>query len=121
VPQLAAIPTVLPWVSVEPQLEMIDRDPKGLGWIVASGESGRPRARARLFDTAWARVLRDRCRAAGVPFFMKQLGSVAVDAARPISTRHYSGADPEEWPEDLRVREYPAPLPATRAAWPSRR
>jgi protein gp37 len=107
VPRLAEIPTVVPWVSVEPQLALIDRDPKGLGWVVIGGESGKPRKKARPYDAQWARVLRDRCRAAGVSFFMKQLGSVAADRGRPLTTRHYAGADPEEWPADLRVREYP--------------
>jgi protein gp37 len=111
VPLLKAIPTVVPWVSVEPQLELIDRDPKGLGWIVVGGESGKPRSKARSYDAQWGRVMRDHCRAASVPFFMKQLGSFAVDGNRPLPTKHYAGADPEEWPADLRVREYPAEAP----------
>ena len=109
VPLLAKIPSEVPWVSVEPQLELIDRDPKGLGWIVIGGESGKPRSRARAFDAEWARVWRDRCKSARVPFFMKQLGSRATDHARPMTTAHYAGADPEEWPADIRVREYPTP------------
>jgi protein gp37 len=111
VPLLKAIPTVVPWVSVEPQLELIDRDPKGLGWIVVGGESGKPRSKARSYDAQWGRVMRDHCRADSVPFFMKQLGSFAADGNRPLPTKHYAGADPEEWPADLRVREYPAEVP----------
>jgi hypothetical protein len=67
------------------------------------------------------RVLRDRCRAARVPFFMKQLGSLAVAHGRIWPPQHYAGADPEEWPRDLRVREHPVPSPATNAAQPYRR
>ena len=111
VPLLKDIPTVVPWVSVEPQLELIDRDPRGLDWIVVGGESGKPRSKARSYDAQWGRVMRDHCRAASVPFFMKQLGSFAVDGNRPLPTKHYAGADPEEWPADLRVREYPAAAP----------
>jgi protein gp37 len=111
VPLLKDIPTVVPWVSVEPQLELIDRDPEGLGWIVVGGESGKPRSKARSYDAQWGRVMRDHCRAAGVPFFMKQLGSCASDGGQPLATKHYAGADPEEWPADLRVREYPPQAP----------
>jgi protein gp37 len=107
VPELAELPTTVPWVSVEPQLELIDRDPKGLGWIVVGGESGRPRMQARRFDIDWCRVMRERCRAAGTPFFMKQVGSIAMDGKQPFPTKHIAGADPEEWPADIRVREYP--------------
>jgi protein gp37 len=107
VPLLAGIPTEISWVSVEPQLEAIDRAPKGLGWMVIGGESGKPRTRARAFDAQWARLLIERCQAAGVPILMKQLGSVTADRGRPLLTKHYAGADPEEWPSDIRVREYP--------------
>jgi protein gp37 len=108
IPLLRKIPNALPWVSVEPQLELIDREPKGLGWIVVGGESARPRSKARSFDIAWTRVMRDRCKKAGVPFFNKQLGSVAYERSVVFPTKHYAGADPEEWPADIRVREYPA-------------
>ena len=70
----------------------------------------------------WAESLRDECAEAGVPFFLKQLGALPVDAnldgdltrgvvdmqmncRRAISDR--KGANMSEWPEDLRVREMP--------------
>ena len=62
-------------------------------WVIAGGESG---AGARPMDPAWARSIRDQCAAAGVPFFMKQLGGVR-------DKLH----DPAGWPEDLRVQEFP--------------
>ena len=50
------------------------------------------------------------CRAAGVPCFIKQLGSYVVHGrvqdAR-IRLRDRKGGDPKEWPSDLRVREFP--------------
>jgi protein gp37 len=46
----------------------------GLDWVVAGGESG-PDARPMHPD--WARVLRDQCAAAGVPFLLKQWGEWA--------------------------------------------
>lgn len=42
-----------------------------LDWIIAGGESG-PHARPAHPD--WFRQVRDQCKAAGVPFFMKQWG-----------------------------------------------
>lgn len=80
----------------------------GIHWVICGGESG---ANARPFDVAWARSLRDRCKAAGVPFFAKQLGSKpmrgVLGEGDPITIKHKKGGDPTEWPEDLRVRELP--------------
>jgi protein gp37 len=42
-----------------------------LDWVVVGGESG---SNARPMNPAWARSLRDQCRAAGVAFFFKQWG-----------------------------------------------
>jgi hypothetical protein len=103
-----------------------------LDWVVVGGESG---PGARPFDVAWARQTIAQCRAAGVPAFCKQLGAVPyiLDvggvAADPekwpphvrfkrleadgcphlfrVILRDRKGGDPEEWPRDLRVREYP--------------
>ena len=41
----------------------------GLGWIVAGGESGPER---REFKVEWAESVYEQCKAAGVPFWMKQ-------------------------------------------------
>ncbi|MGE0227790.1 MAG: DUF5131 family protein [Dehalococcoidia bacterium] len=144
IPWLLDTPTAVRFLSCEPLLGAVDlmsipylisgyTEPPyddRIDWVIAGGESGQ---HARLMDLAWARSLRDQCAAAGVPFFMKQLGS------RPTSTgwdgaastlwppddfglegpwrregesyfrklRNSHGADPEEWPEDLRVRQWP--------------
>lgn len=58
----------------------------GIDWIICGGESG-PGARPMHPD--WARLLRDQCATAGVPFFMKQMTKKA------------------EIPGDLQVREFP--------------
>ena len=44
---------------------------KGIDWVIAGGESGH---HARPMHPDWARVIRDQCQAAGVPFFFKQWG-----------------------------------------------
>ena len=74
---------------------------------MVAGESGRPRLQARTFNIRWCRVVRYRCNVAGTPFFMKQIGSRAVNGLRPYTTRYLAGADPAEWPADIRAREYP--------------
>lgn len=92
----------------------------GISWIVVGGESG---AGARPFNVAWARDTVRQCREEGVACFVKQLGAQPVGewGARrlPIfdERRHHwvlgdpKGGDPEEWPEDLRVREFPSVSP----------
>ncbi len=96
-----------------------------LNWLIFGGESG---AKARPCDVAWARSVVAQCKAAGVACFVKQLGARpipltpmrlpsfdAVTGRRHrgwIEDGHHAisdpaGADPSEWPEDLRVREFP--------------
>ncbi len=83
-----------------------------LEWIIVGGESTQGAGKARPFDLAWARSTIAQCRAAGVPAFVKQLGSHPVEDVRlhgfaPWSIKDRAGADPAEWPEDLRVQECP--------------
>lgn len=110
IPALLATPAAVRGVSCEPLLGGVDLGAsgflthdefdRGIDWVIVGGESG---PGARPMEIAWARSLRDQCAAAGVPFFMKQLGSVAArDYGAPGK-----GDDPVRWPSDLRVREYP--------------
>jgi protein gp37 len=88
------------FLSVEPQLAPVDLTaPVATGgtvqgvlldqvdWVINGGESGPGK---RPFNTDWARQIRDDCKAAGVPFFFKQVDKVA------------------QIPADLMVREFPA-------------
>jgi protein gp37 len=89
-------------------------------WLIVGGESG---PGARPFDVAWARSVVRQCREAGVACFVKQLGRhprcpdsdrngsevLPGGALQPVLLLSDSkGGDPSEWPEDLRVREFPA-------------
>jgi protein gp37 len=93
-------------VSVEPQLEIIDlrQHLPELDWVIQGGESG---SDARPFDVAWARQMRDYCQAAGVHYFLKQLGSNPCIEGKPLRFDDQHGGDWSEWPEDLRIREVP--------------
>lgn len=127
VPALLGTPAAVRWISAEPLLGSVDLgqvwnfcpkhdrpgqadgwgfcvncpDMRGLDWIVAGGESG---PGARPMRSEWAESLRDQCARAGVPFFMKQAGTVL---ARSWECADRKGGDPSEWPIEL-PREYPA-------------
>ena len=91
-------------------------DGQRINWIIVGGESG---PNARPFDVAWARSTIEQCRAAGVACFVKQVGAHPWDGpgslwgADPtmrsgaIRLSDRAGADPSEWPDDLRVQEFP--------------
>ncbi len=78
---------------------------RALDWAIVGGESG---PGARPFDIAWARSIRDQCAAAGVACFIKQLGAHPIEEGRRLKLQDRHGGDMGEWPEDLRVREFPA-------------
>jgi protein gp37 len=97
---LLQTPAAVRFLSLEPMLEPIDlshplwkRIHPRIHWIIVGGESGPGK---RPFDPDWARSIRDQCHNAGVPFFMKQMN---------VNGR--VSKDPTEWPEDLRIRQYP--------------
>lgn len=132
IPHLLATPAAVRFVSVEPCLGPVSLLPRERGspdtergilnrsapkletprldWVIVGGESG---PRARPFDLAWARSLVGQCKAASVACFVKQIGARPFDSCNPfdepsdLKLRDRAGADPAEWPEDLRVREFP--------------
>lgn len=94
---------------------------KELHWIIVGGESG---PGARPFDIEWARSTVRQCREAGVAVFVKQLGNdpsaftpdpyfllgpSVSDGRFRLRTfgRDRSCREMSQWPEDLRVREFP--------------
>jgi protein gp37 len=100
IPELLKVSAAVRFLSVEPMLGPVQIEERWLrgawdvswsvfpriDWVICGGESG-PGARPMNLD--WARSLRDQCKAAGVPFFFKQ-----VDKVQPI-------------PDDLMIREFP--------------
>lgn len=82
-------------------------------WAIVGGESGDS---ARRFNVGWARDIRDQCGAAGVAFFLKQLGDNPEESVKShdsVRTVHlnldtHKGGDESEWPDDLRnCRAFP--------------
>ncbi len=102
IPWLLKTPATIRFLSCEPLLGPIDiafylesHDTgagytQALNWIICGGESGH---HARPMHPQWARALRDQCQAAGVAFFMKQMGG----SRKPFSPI----------PDDLMIRSFP--------------
>lgn len=102
--------------SYEPALGPVDWEPwaDAMDWLVMGGESG---PGARRCDIDWLTRALVFCQRHGIAPFVKQLGArpryTVTDlgamngAVAPIRLTHRKGADPSEWPEDLRVREFP--------------
>jgi protein gp37 len=150
IPLLLQVPAAVRFLSVEPMLGPVDisshlanvcqgvhwgrlrpgtKDPawpSAISWVICGGESGHG---ARPMHPDWARSLRDQCQAAGVPFFMKQMGSNLVDcggrygaewpwpnpATKPyefekVELAHPKGGDWDEWPEEFRIRGFPSAI-----------
>ena len=59
------------FLSCEPLLGPLQLRLKGISWVIAGGESG---LSYRPLDLDWARLVRDQCVLAQVPFFFKQVG-----------------------------------------------
>ena len=79
-----------------------------LDWVIVGGESG---YNPRKFDLAWAASIVDQCKDAGVPVFVKQLGTNPITTSNGsvsfIETKDKKGGDIEEFPEALRIRQFP--------------
>jgi protein gp37 len=104
------------FLSVEPLLERMDLIPLvGIHWVIIGGESG---PGARPCQIEWIADVLDQARAAGVAPFVKQLGSNPTwnhivpgcsvrEKIEPLKLKDRKGGDMSEWPEELRVREFP--------------
>ena len=109
-----------PKANMDVWLKVLDQI-AGIHWVIVGGESG---PGARPFNIQWARDVIAQCKAAGVACFMKQVGQNPYEAPngitpytsgpRAIECRLLEldidkshGGDSAEWPEDLRVREFP--------------
>jgi len=121
VPLLTKRSAAVHFVSMEPVRECIDLqlDKKKYrpDWVIVGGESG---PRARETDERWLQKAAYQCVEAGVPIFVKQMGSRLVRPAdqlginldgmpvcAPVKLEDNKGGDPDEWIEALRRREFP--------------
>lgn len=109
---LIRTPAARRFVSYEPALAAVHfgQFEDGLDWIIIGGESG---ARARPFDARWAQDLIAFGARTDTAVFVKQLGARwaqehnRVEAPGIVRSDQHGG-NWEAWPEELRVREFPA-------------
>ncbi len=115
IPLLLATPASVRFLSCEPLLDAIDiydylrPDTEefghpGINWVICGGESG---SGARPCDVDWIRSLVQQCQRSGTALFVKQLGNQAVDRTNKVKLKDRKGGDILEFPDDLRVREFP--------------
>ncbi len=113
---LLLTPAARRFVSFEPALDRVDLTPflearRRIDWVIIGGESG---PGARPFKLEWVRFMIRQCKAAGVPIFVKQLGACPIaetprDQTWLDALTDLKGENIEEWPPDLRIRQYPEP------------
>lgn len=91
------------FVSVEPMIGPVRlaNALDWLDWVIIGGESG---PNARPMHLEWAMDLVEECQSAGVPVFVKQMGT---HWAREHNYSDRKGAILSEMPEALRVRQMP--------------
>lgn len=90
-------------------------------WVIVGGESG---GNARICNLSWIQAIVSQCRTAKIPCFVKQIGSnpfgVIYGDHWILGKRQHApyqerwsriedakGADMNEWPKDMQVREWP--------------
>jgi protein gp37 len=124
IPWLLKTPAAVRFLSCEPLLGPIDLplcfhssdDPNQTDhsqcapipdWVICGGESG---PGARPCHVEWISSIVGQCQSAGVACFVKQLGSKPASGGWANDwpkMKDAKGGDQAEWPESLRVREYP--------------
>jgi protein gp37 len=77
-----------------------------IDWVIVGGESGNENGQYRYREckVEWIESIVYQCRVAGIPVFVKQLGTNLSNKLN-LSDRH--GGNIDEWPEHLRIREFP--------------
>jgi protein gp37 len=78
----------------------------GIDWVIVGGESGNDKGkyRYRPCEIEWIELIIEFCRLSGVPVFVKQLGT---HLAKKMGLKDRHGGEWSEWPEHLRIRQFP--------------
>lgn len=74
-----------------------------IDWVIVGGESG---AGAREMAPEWLGFIERQCEVSGIPVFIKQLGT---HLAIKMELKDKKGGNPDEWPPEWRVRQFPRP------------
>ncbi len=104
------------FLSIEPYHQAIDLRPflsadkvtgkSPIHWVIVGGESGNDNGkyRYRPCELEWIEDVINKCWEADVPVFVKQLGT---HLAKKMGLKDRHGGDISEWPEHLRIRQFP--------------
>lgn len=104
---LRSIRAAVRFLSVEPLLgPIVLPSLRDFHWVIVGGDSGHDSGRFeyRPCELEWIESIIQQCREAGVPCFVKQLGTDQYHRLG-LSDRH--GGIMHEWPLNLRVRQMP--------------
>jgi protein gp37 len=130
--RLREVPATLRFLSIEPMIGPVTAKMDGIGWGIIGGESGKRRridpvvinllrkgeypggfealrdefektGAARPFGPGWAEDAIHNLRKSGAAVFVKQMGTNPIG----LEISDYKGEKQEEWPETLRVQEFP--------------
>lgn len=79
-----------------------------IDWVIVGGESGNEtgKYRYRPCELKWIENIVDDCKEAGIAVFVKQLGT-HLSKQMGLKDRH--GGNIDEFPEHLRIRQFPRP------------
>lgn len=130
IPNLLQIAAAVRFLSIEPLIAPVNltrihgaswsifdaensRRGQTIDWVIVGGESG---PGARQCRVEWIHSIVEQCQTAGVPVFVKQLGSrpyfdvrddETISGARHRRLANRKGGDFVDFPDDLRVRQFP--------------
>lgn len=100
------------FLSVEPILEYIDLNRHlqrgGIHWVIVGGESQQEKV-CRRTQVDWIEAVVAACQGNGVPVFVKQMGGLPYDGLQQLKLKSKKGEDVNEWPDHLRIRQFPTP------------
>ena len=104
----------LTFLSMEPLLGAVNIDfaVGKVDWIIVGGESGAAagsgsKGQARVCKVEWIEAIVRRSKELGISIFVKQLGTNASEKNQSVSTTHPKGGNFNEFPERLKIREFP--------------
>lgn len=121
IPHLLKTPAEIRFLSCEPLLEEVDispylhghfsekDSPTGVNWVIIGGESG---SKSRSCQLDWIESIVRQCQDVNsVAAFVKQWGqnplACGADSIEKVKLKDRKGGDMAEWPENIRVRQFP--------------
>jgi protein gp37 len=121
IPHLLKTPAAVRFLSCEPLLEKVDispylhdhfwkkGSPTGVNWVIIGGESG---SKSRPCQLDWIESIVRQCQDVdSVASFVKQWGqnplAYSASSIEKVKLKDRKGGDMAEWPENIRVRQFP--------------